>query len=102
MPKAIDPVKLIIFINSLKPKRKRPKGRKQAKAQAICSEKPKSCQRIFLKVKPKAIKEVKQVITPKIKPNFIISPPMARLNPEIASSETIGFEAPKTMKINKR
>lgn len=75
MPRAIAPVKPMILINCLKPKRKRIKGKKQVRNQERFLGNPKSYQRTFFKVKAKVIKEVKQVITPKINPNFIILGP---------------------------
>ena len=99
---AIAPVKLITSINSLIPKRKRNKGKKQVKNQAKFLGMPKSYQNTFFKVKARVRKEVKQAITPKIKPNFIILSPNTCSNPGIASLDVAGPEAPRTKKIKKR
>ena len=100
-PIATAPVKLITSINSLIPKRKSPKGKKQVKNQARFLERPKSYQSTFFKVKARVIKEVKQVIIPKIKPNFIILFPNICSIPDIASFDVLGPQAPKTIKMKK-
>ena len=88
IPKATAPVKLITSINFLKPKKNNPKGIKQVKNQAKFLLSPKSYHKIFFKVKERARKEVKQVITPNKKPKRIILEPIVCSNPDIASSET--------------
>ncbi len=77
-------------------------GKKQATNQAKFLGSPKSYQSVFFKVKAMARKEVKQVITPKTKPNFTTLLVKTFANPEIASSEVLDPEAPRTIKINKR
>ena len=98
------PVKLITSINSLAPARKKIKGEKQVNAQEKFLENPKSYQNIFFKVRARVIKEVKQQIIPKTKPNFITLEfaPKTCFIPEIASREVPEPEAPKIIKIKKR
>ena len=98
LPTATAPVKAIILMNSENPKRKKDKGSKENINQEMFLDKPISYQSVFFKVRPKEIKEVKQAITPKIKPSLIAPFPTVEINPETASSEVAG---PVTLKIIK-
>ena len=81
------------------PKRKRSNGGKQANAQLIFLERPKSYQNIFFNVSPNAIKEVKQDKIPKINPNFIKFPLITLSSPEIDSMEVFGPQTPNMIKM---
>jgi len=102
MPKAKAPVQQITSINSLKPSRNKNNGKKQAINHDKLRDKPKSYHKTFFKVKPNVIKEVKQVITPKINPKITMPLPKILAKPEIASLEVEAPETPKTIKAKKR
>src|SRR3989344_4235406 len=98
-PRANAPVRPMTEINSLRPRKNKSSGAKQAINQDNLGDKLKSYQSVFFNVRPRVIKEVKVVITPKRKPSLMILLPKVLDNPEIASLEVSKPEAPKTIKI---
>ena len=84
------------------PTRNKIRGTKETIKQETLGDRPKSYQNTFFKVSPRVIKEVKQQITPNIKPNLKIPFPTCPIKPESASLEVLIPEAPKIIKIKKR
>src|SRR3989344_4816102 len=101
-PSITAPVREITPRKFLIPKRYSNNGEKQAINQEVFSGNFKSCRKIFFKVKPRVIKEVKVVRTPKTKPRGAILSPIARAKPEKASGEVLVPLTPRMIKINER